>query len=88
MQRGGWTGAALFRLEAKATCRDCQHGWPREAPLNYYNDSDPFVCAWVRELVAAGHLPPGDVDSRSILDVKPEEVAHYTQRHWFCGVGG
>ena len=56
--------------------------------MNYYNEIDPFAAAWLRNLIAAGHLPPGDVDSRSIRDVKPEEVACYTQRHWFCGIGG
>lgn len=37
----------------------------------YYNDSDPAACAWLRDLIAAGHLPAGEVDERSILDVDP-----------------
>lgn len=27
--------------------------------MNYYNDNDPKACAWLRELIAQGHLPPG-----------------------------
>lgn len=36
--------------------------------MNYYNDHDPFCCGWLKELVAAGLLPEGDVDNRSIAD--------------------
>lgn len=36
--------------------------------MNYYNDNDPFRCGWLKELVAAGLLPEGDVDNRSIAD--------------------
>ena len=39
----------------------------------YYNDSDPAACAWLRDLIAAGHLPAGEVDERSILDVEPSD---------------
>jgi DNA (cytosine-5)-methyltransferase 1 len=56
--------------------------------MNYYNDNDPKVCAWLRELIAAGELPDGHVDGRSILDVKPDELAGYDQCHFFAGVGG
>ena len=28
----------------------------------YYNDNDPAAAAWLRELIAQGYLPPGDVD--------------------------
>jgi DNA (cytosine-5)-methyltransferase 1 len=32
----------------------------------YYNEFDPFAAAWLRELMRAGHIAPGDVDERSI----------------------
>jgi DNA (cytosine-5)-methyltransferase 1 len=32
----------------------------------YFNELDPFAAAWLRELQAAGHLPAGTVDQRSI----------------------
>ena len=37
----------------------------------WYNEIDPFKAAWLRELIRAGLIAPGDVDERSIKDVKP-----------------
>lgn len=54
----------------------------------YYNENNPFCAQWLRNLIAAGHLPAGDVDDRSIEDVEPADVAGYVQCHWFAGVGG
>lgn len=56
--------------------------------MNYYNEFDPFAAAWLRELIKAGLLPKGDVDERSITDVKPDELKGYTQCHFFAGIGG
>ena len=53
-------------------------------PMNYYNDNSPEACAWVEGLVSAGLVPPGDVDCRSITDIKPDELKKYTQCHLFC----
>lgn len=53
----------------------------------YYNEYDPFAASWLRELIKAGHIAPGDVDDRSILDVDPDELAGYTQCHFFAGIG-
>lgn len=54
----------------------------------YYNENDPFAAAWLRQLIAAGHIAPGDVDDRSIEDVNPDELAPFTQCHFFAGIGG
>ncbi|MFP1645957.1 DNA cytosine methyltransferase [Pontitalea aquivivens] len=54
----------------------------------YYNDADPAACAWLRELIAAGLLPDGDVDGRSILDVEPADLRGFAQCHFFAGIGG
>lgn len=54
----------------------------------YYNDSDPAACAWLRDLIAAGHLPAGEVDERSILDVEPSDLRGFAQCHFFAGIGG
>jgi DNA (cytosine-5)-methyltransferase 1 len=54
----------------------------------YYNEIDPFAAAWLRNLIAAGHIPAGDVDERSIADVQPMELEKYTQCHFFAGIGG
>src|SRR5688572_30643871 len=54
---------------------------------NYYNEHDPYAAAWLRNLIAAGHIAPGDVDERSILDVQPADLAGYVQCHFFAGIG-
>lgn len=54
----------------------------------YYNEIDPYAAAWLRNLIAAGHIAPGDVDDRSILDVRPYDLRNYTQCHFFAGIGG
>lgn len=53
----------------------------------YYNEIDPFAAAWLRQLIDAGHIAPGVVDERSIEDVIPDELAGYTQCHFFAGIG-
>jgi len=53
----------------------------------YYNEIDPYAAQWLRNLIAAGLIAPGDVDERSIEDVRPTELAGYTQCHFFAGVG-
>jgi len=56
--------------------------------VNYYNEYDPKAAAWLRELIRAGEIPAGDVDERSITEVKPNDLTHYTQCHFFAGIGG
>jgi DNA (cytosine-5)-methyltransferase 1 len=53
----------------------------------YYNEFDPFAAAWLRELIKAGHICDGDVDERSIEDVRPSDLKPYTQCHFFAGIG-
>jgi DNA (cytosine-5)-methyltransferase 1 len=54
----------------------------------YYNEFDPYAAQWLRNLIAAGHIAPGEVDERSILDVRPDDLAGFTQCHFFAGIGG
>ena len=56
--------------------------------MNYYNEFDPYAAQWLRNLIEAGHIPQGEVDSRSIKDVKASELVKYTQCHFFAGLGG
>lgn len=56
--------------------------------MNYYNENDPFAAQWLRNLIAANLIPQGFVDERSILDVKPNDLANYIQCHFFAGIGG
>lgn len=53
----------------------------------YYNENDPFAAAWLRELIKAGHIAPGEVDTRSIEDVVPSDLAGFRQCHFFAGIG-
>ena len=55
--------------------------------MNYYNEHDPKAAAWLRALIAAGHIAPGIVDTRSISDVQPDELTDYAQCHFFAGIG-
>jgi DNA (cytosine-5)-methyltransferase 1 len=54
----------------------------------YYNEIDPYAAQWLRNLIAGGHIAPGDVDERSIVDVHPGDLSGYTQCHFFAGLGG
>lgn len=54
----------------------------------YYNEIEPFAAEWLRNLIAAGHLPAGDVDTRSIVDVAADDLVGYGQCHFFAGLGG
>ncbi len=54
----------------------------------YYNEIDAYAAQWLRNLISAGHIAPGDVDERSIVDVRPDDLKGYTQCHFFAGIGG
>lgn len=54
----------------------------------YYNEIDPFAAQWLRNLITAGHIAPGDVDERDIRDVRATDLVGYTQCHFFAGIGG
>ncbi|NIA72291.1 DNA cytosine methyltransferase [Pelagibius litoralis] len=54
----------------------------------YYNEIDPYAAQWLRNLIDAGHIAPGDVDERDIRDVAPDDLAGYRQCHFFAGIGG
>ena len=56
--------------------------------MNYYNENDPYPAQWLRNLIAAGLIPQGDVDERSIADVQGADLCGYTQCHFFAGIGG
>lgn len=56
-------------------------------PAAYYNEIDPFAAQWLRNLIAAGHIAPGEVDERSIEDVTPDDLRGFTQCHFFAGIG-
>ena len=53
----------------------------------YYNEFDPYAAEWLRNLIKAGHIAPGDVDERSITDVAADDLRPYAQCHFFAGIG-
>lgn len=54
----------------------------------YYNEVDPYAAQWLRNLIAAEHIAAGEVDERSIVDVRADDLRGYTQCHFFAGIGG
>jgi len=76
---------ARRRFGRRATRR---RGPRRERSVTaFYNEIGPHAAAWLRNLIAAGHIAPGVVDERSIVDLDPAELAGYTQCHFFAGIG-
>jgi DNA (cytosine-5)-methyltransferase 1 len=53
-----------------------------------YNDVDAYCLAWLRNLIAEGHIAPGSIDVRSIETLTPADVAGPGQRHFFAGIAG
>ena len=54
----------------------------------YYNENDPFAAQWLRNLIADGHIMQGEVDERSIADVRADDFRGFTRCHFFAGIGG
>ncbi len=53
----------------------------------YYNEIDHAAAHVLRALITDGVIAPGDVDTRSIKDVRHDDLAGYTQCHFFAGGG-
>jgi DNA (cytosine-5)-methyltransferase 1 len=54
----------------------------------YYNEIEPYAAEWLRNLIKAGYIADGEVDTRSIVDVQPLDLRDFTQCHFFAGIGG
>lgn len=52
-----------------------------------YNEIDAYASQWLGRLISAGHIAPGDVDGRSIVDIRPADLAARSQVHLFAGIG-
>ena len=51
-----------------------------------YNEIDEYAARWIGNLIAADHVAPGTVDTRSIAELTAEDVRHATQAHFFAGI--
>lgn len=56
--------------------------------MDYYNEIDAFAVQWLRNLTDQGVVPAGEVDERSICDVRPEDLGRLRRVHLFAGIGG
>ena len=54
----------------------------------YYNEFDPFAAAWLKELMKEELIPDGEIDTRSITEVEPADLARFGACHFFAGIGG
>lgn len=61
---------------------------PSAVAATYYNEIEPYPAQWLRNLMAAGLIPQGEVDERSIRDVRPDDLKGFTSCHFFAGLGG
>ena len=53
----------------------------------FYNEIDPYCCAWLSNLMDASHITPGVICDRSIEDLRPSDVRGYDRVHFFAGIG-
>lgn len=54
----------------------------------FYNEIDPYCCAWLSNLMDAGHITPGVICDRSIEDISPKSLLQYDRVHMFAGIAG
>ncbi len=55
---------------------------------SFYNDVEPYVAKWLRNLILCGEISDGDVLEESITTIEAWQVAGYTRAHFFAGIGG
>ena len=54
----------------------------------WYNENDAYAAGWLRNLISERLIADGDVDTRSIVDVRSADLAGFDQCHFFAGIGG
>lgn len=53
----------------------------------YYNEIDKGKAFILREAMDAGHITEGEIDTRSIADVRGDDVQGFARCHFFAGIG-
>lgn len=53
----------------------------------YYNEFDPAAAHILKAMIDLGVIAPGEVDTRSIKEVHPDDLIGFTQCHFFAGGG-
>jgi DNA (cytosine-5)-methyltransferase 1 len=54
----------------------------------YYNENDRHAAEWLRNLIKAGLIAPGEVDGRDIQEVVAADIMEFTRCHFFAGIAG
>ena len=54
----------------------------------YYNEFNPESAAMIKQFMLDGLIPLGNVDTRPIQEIDPDELKRYTQCHFFAGIAG
>lgn len=54
----------------------------------FYNDIEPYVLKWLRNLMQRGLITYGQTSRESITDLQSSDLAPYTRVHLFAGIGG
>jgi len=55
---------------------------------SFYNEIEPYAAQWLRNLIKKGLIADGEVDTRSIVDLRPSDLVGFQQVHLFAGIGG
>jgi len=53
----------------------------------YYNEINSFCAEWLRNLMNSSLIVEGDIDTRKVQEIDPEDLVHYQQVHLFAGIG-
>lgn len=56
--------------------------------VSYYNDIEPSAILWLEQAIREGYIPEGDIDSRPIQEIHPDDLKGYDHHHFFAGIGG
>jgi DNA (cytosine-5)-methyltransferase 1 len=55
--------------------------------LAYYNEFDKKKCAALSQLMKDGYISKGEIDDRSIRDVRGDDLKGFERCHFFAGIG-
>ena len=53
----------------------------------YYNENNEEAVAALKGMMRDGFIAEGEIDARSIVDVRPDDLRGFTQCHFFAGIG-
>lgn len=55
---------------------------------SFYNENDKNCVDVLKRRIDNGSLPSGYIDSRSIEEIRPNDIKQYNEVHFFAGIGG